>query len=564
MDFRKFFDGMPDKEGILITNKDYEPLFVFGIAEILVEEDKITDSALSVLKKALKTEKIKLDSDQNHYLMHAQIINDGSDLYYALWIKDESENAETEKKLKYCLEVLDNINEGIIVTDKNGKIVIYNKKLGEFEDLDKNDVIGKQLKDVYDEWSAESSEHYQVLKTGQAIKEGSYKNITKLGRTNQLVASSFPIKIDGNTEAAYSISRNVTTIREIYNRTLGIQSEDAGNSVKLKNGTRFTFKDIIHKSKLMDKLISDAEKAALNDSPVLVYGETGTGKEMIVQGIHNSGSRRLFPFVALNCAALPETLLESLLFGTKKGAFTGAENTVGFFEQAGNGTLYLDEINSMPLNLQAKFLRAIQEKCYRRIGDVKECKINCKVISSVNVDPMKCVEDGQLRQDLYYRLSTIVLEIPPLRKRKEDILELVDYFGRTYCSIYGEKVIAIDDDLKKAFQSYDWPGNVRELEHLVERGISLLDNDETLTLYNMPSYLREKLYSSKYMPDEESSELTLNEILRIVEKKVIENALKKNNMNISKAARSLGIKRQNMQYRIDKLDLKKLIVKEID
>ena len=210
----------------------------------------------------------------------------------------------------------------------------------------------------------------------------------------------------------------------------------------------------------------------------------------------------------------------------------------------------------MPQNLQAKFLRAIQEKEFRRIGDDKVREIKCKIISSVNVDPMTCIENGHLRQDLYYRLSTIVLEIPPLRQRKEDIEVLVDYFWHKYSQLYGMGNLVMDEELKRAMQVYDWPGNVRELEHLIQRSISLMDSGETLTLYNMPSYFREKLYSSKYLPDQNDGALTLNEILFATEKNVIKDALQHNGMNISKTARQLGIKRQSLQYRIEKLGLK--------
>lgn len=551
MDYQKLFNFIPENEGILVADKDFKPVFAAGIAREFIQDEKINDTILSVFRQSLDNGWITFQMDGKALRLKAR--HDPPS--YVMWLGDATENDHDRRMLSYCLEILDNINEGVIMTDEDGRIIIYNKKLGEFEDMDPKDVIGHQLKDIYDKWSAESSEHYQVLKTGQAIKECQYRNITKHGRTNYLVASSFPVKNGDKTEAAYSISRNVTTIQELYDRTMELQEAVTGES-RMANGTRFTFQDIIHRSGRMSELLADAEKAAWSDSAVLVCGETGTGKELLVQGIHNAGPHRNEPFVALNCAALPETLLESLLFGTKKGSFTGSENTVGFFDQAGEGTLYLDEIDSMPQNLQAKFLRAIQEKEFRRIGDDKVREIKCKIISSVNVDPMTCIENGHLRQDLYYRLSTIVLEIPPLRQRKEDIEVLVDYFWHKYSQLYGMGNLVMDEELKRAMQVYDWPGNVRELEHLIQRSISLMDSNETLTLYNMPSYFREKLYSSKYLPDQNDGALTLNEILFATEKNVIKDALQHNGMNISKTARQLGIKRQSLQYRIEKLGLK--------
>lgn len=554
MDYKELLNFIPENEGILVADMDYKPVFGTGIAQDFVQDGKICDLIPSLIRQSLNNGWVEFISDG--CILHLKVQQLSSS--YVMWIKDETKADHDRKMLAYCLEILDHINEGVIMTDEDSRIIIYNKKLGEFEDLNPEDVIGHRLKDVYDKWSAESSEHYQVLKTGQTIKESQYRNITKHGRTNYLVASSFPVKTGDKTEAAYSISRNVNTIQELYDRTWELQAAVQGDSNKLGNGTRFTFKDIIHKSASMQKLLADAEKAAWSDFAILVCGETGAGKELLVQSIHNAGPHRNKPFVALNCAALPENLLEGLLFGTKKGAFTGSEDMIGFFDQAGEGTLYLDEINSMPQNLQAKLLRAIQEKEFRRIGDSEVRTIKCKIISSVNTDPMICVKNGQLRQDLYYRLSTIVLEIPPLRQRKEDVEALVDYFWHKYSQLHGAGNLVMDEELKQAMQNYDWPGNVRELEHLIQRGISLMDTNNKMTVYSMPSYFREKLYSTKYLPGKDDGTLTLNDILLAAEKNVIKDALQQNELNISKTARALGIKRQNLQYRIEKLGLREL------
>ncbi len=555
IDYVKILDRMPKEYGLLITDTDFGVIEAKGRASLLLEEGKLMGHIESVMKRALEKGSVKIDTETAHVTMKAYAVSEGEKEYYVMWIHDERKSYEAERKLRYCLEILDNINEGVIVTDKSGRILIYNRKLGEFEDLNKDEVVGRRLMDVY-EWSMESSEHYQVLKTGRPIKEGHYRNLTKLGKCNQLIASTYPITADGSDEpeAVYSISRNVTTIKEIYNRTMEIQKKNNGSFNK-NNGTRFVLEDLICKSPKMKKLLEDVKTTAHTNSPALVYGETGTGKEMIIQGMHNAGPRSEQPFVALNCAALPETLLESLLFGTKKGAFTGAEDTKGFFEHAGKGTLYLDEINSMPLNLQAKLLRAVQEKRFRRVGDDRERFIECRIVSSVNMEPMRCVENGNLRQDLYYRLSVITLEIPPLRNRREDIEELTMYFLHKYSAIYGRSDVTIDEDLREALIKYDWPGNVRELEHLIESAISLMNDNESISLYSVPQYLRKKLYTNSYMPPD-AEELTLNEIINSVEKKAVMDALEKHDMNISRAAGSIGISRQNMQYRIEKLGLK--------
>jgi arginine utilization regulatory protein len=193
-------------------------------------------------------------------------------------------------------------------------------------------------------------------------------------------------------------------------------------------------------------------------------------------------------------------------------------------------TLYLDEIDSMPLNLQAKLLRAIQEKKFRRIGGTSEINMECKIISSVNKDPLVCVKEGKLRQDLYYRLGVMTLHIPPLRDRKEDIPKLIQYFLLKYSQIYGNKKITLGEELFNTLKLYDWPGNVRELEHIFERAISLMEENEELTIYNLPPYLRQKLNIYKFLGEEESKTGSLNDILREVEKRVIVNALETNRM----------------------------------
>lgn len=544
------------KDGFVITDSEYNILFENCRYDIFRKGSGLSDELISVIEDSDSSPGI-IERDDRLYYVQAAEIKEQEKTFYIILIRDDTENRGIEKMLSYCIEVLNNIHEGVIMTDSTGKIIFYNKKLGEYEDLDPGEVIGRRLMDVY-QWSMESSEHYQVLKTGKPIREGNYRNVTKRGKTMQIIASSFPIKNGSVTEAVYSISRDLTPIRDVYNRAIGLQATSEKRSPGLNNGTRFTLDNLVCLSSKMKNLIYDAQKAAVGDAPVLVYGETGTGKEMVVQGMHNAGPRSKEPFVALNCAALPESLLESLLFGTKKGAFTGAENTRGFFEQAGSGTLYLDEINSMPLNFQAKFLRAVQEKCFRKLGDDKELPVRCKIVSSVNMDPIKCVKNGQLRKDLYYRISAISLEVPPLRKRKEDILPLVEFFQQKYCEIYGNKNIIIDDDLKQLLNNYDWPGNVRELEHIIESAVSLLNDNEIMTIYNIPQYLRKKLFFNNYIPPEQEGQ-TLNDILAGVEKQVVSHALEKNGMNITQAAKALGISRQNMQYRIEKLGLRELI-----
>jgi arginine utilization regulatory protein len=250
--------------------------------------------------------------------------------------------------------------------------------------------------------------------------------------------------------------------------------------------------------------------------------------------------------------------LESTLFGTVKGAFTGAVDSQGLFEQAGKGTLFLDEINSMPATLQAKLLRVLQERSYRRVGSTRELPLECRIISSTNVEPYECIKKGTLREDIYYRFAVFTLFIPPLRERIEDIEELINHFIKNFRRVYGQVSAKLNPELKQALFSYDWPGNVRELQHVIESSLVMLNpDDKEINFEHLPSYIRPKFkqqisYSINYSFEGKS----LNQILKDTEKQVIEDVLRSHGGNITRAAKALGILRQNLQYRMRKLGIK--------
>ncbi|MDR2295349.1 MAG: sigma 54-interacting transcriptional regulator [Clostridiales Family XIII bacterium] len=478
--------------------------------------------------------------------------------------KSREECADADSLLRCYRAILDNINEGVIATNREGRIIVYNRRLAEFEDMAQEDVLGKKLMDVY-RWSVESSEHMRVLRTGQPVQEGNYRNVTRRGKENRLIATTLPLTEDGAVVAAYSISRDVARLREIYNRSVALQPPAEAGGARLSNGTRYGLEHLIFASRAMKEMLEEAQKAARRPSPVLIRGETGVGKEIVAQGLHNAGENRAQPFVAINCAAIPETLMESLLFGTVKGAFTGAENIAGFFEQAKEGTIYLDEIHSMPPKLQAKLLRVIQEKAFRRVGGMSETPLRCRLISSIGMDPAECMRTGQLRRDLYYRIGVITLSIPPLRERREDILPLAEHFCERFEEIYGRGRLRLSDDAIAALNAYDWPGNVRELEHAIERAISMTEEGDSLTLCQLPAYLRERPDSEireapfGASPAAESAKgapQSLRAALLATEKREILRALADSENNISRAAKLLRIGRQNLQYRMKKLGIR--------
>ncbi|MGB9825561.1 MAG: sigma-54 interaction domain-containing protein, partial [Desulfofundulus sp.] len=319
----------------------------------------------------------------------------------------KAENTCAENLLAMLESALNAVSEGIIMTDVDGRIIYYNRALEKMEGLRGSEVVGRHLTEVY-RVRPEKSEHMTVVRTGQPVQELPKQYFTGEGREISLVASTYPVYKDGRVIGAFSVCRDVTRLKDLLSESIRLQKHlrtgDGARSFK-GNGTRYTFGDVVYASQTMENLLRQAEKVAKADCSVLVYGETGTGKEIFAQGIHNASSRQDQPFVGINCAAIPDTLLESLLFGTVKGAFTGAVDSAGLLEQAGRGTLFLDEINSMSPQLQAKLLRVLQERTFRRVGGQKEIPVNCRIITSTNMDPWECIRRGTLREDLYYRFA---------------------------------------------------------------------------------------------------------------------------------------------------------------
>jgi arginine utilization regulatory protein len=303
-------------------------------------------------------------------------------------------------------------------------------------------------------------------------------------------------------------------------------------------------------------VILDSQKLAMIDGNLLIVGETGVGKEMFAQAVHNISKNNHEMFFAINCAAVPDNLLESTLFGTSKGSFTGSSDLRGVLEEVGAGTLFLDELNAMPASMQTKLLRVLQEKKFRRVGSLENKEVNCRIICAVNEDPEKLIKQERLREDLYYRISRHCLFIPTLRERQEDIIHLANHFIERYNNDFDRTVTGLSSDLRLLFLDYFWPGNVRELDNVIENMVLQADQEETtLTLHHMPVYLKERLNRNTRSPSKTAENLP--DQLRALETRMIENALNRYGWNISKAARHLGIIRQSLLYRMKKLDISK-------
>ncbi len=314
---------------------------------------------------------------------------------------------------------------------------------------------------------------------------------------------------------------------------------------------KFKMEGIIGNSKRMRDVIEVAKKVAPTSVTVLVYGESGTGKELIAKAVHYNSPRRTGPFTAINCAAIPDNLVESELFGYEPGAFTGAAHRkIGLFESSDRGTLFLDEVGDLPLLTQTKILRVLQDKEVRRLGGKDNIKVDVRIIAATNKDLEKEVANGKFREDLYYRLKVVAIELPPLRERKEDIAVLAGFFIEKYNKEFGKRIKGLSDGSVKALADYHWPGNIRQLEFVVERAVLMSDSD-TIQVNDIRGEIR--LPPEKGMLDIELPEEGIN--FEELEKELIKKAMFKANNVAAKAARLLGMTYKTFWYRLEKFGL---------
>ncbi|MEC2916978.1 sigma 54-interacting transcriptional regulator, partial [Bacillus cereus] len=430
---------------------------------------------------------------------------------------------------------------------ENGITIVYHSVAATHARSKIEKVLGKHLLEAFPSLSRETSTVMKVLDTKKPIvhQVQHYQNLN--GEDVCTVNTTLPIFIDGNIAGAVEIAKDYSTIQKLTDTIVDLQSKIKRSSRKKVIKKHAAFETIVTNDTRFKQTKELAQKVAPTDANVLIYGETGTGKELFVQAIHEASKRKNKPFIAQNCAALPESLLESLLFGTTKGSYTGAIERAGLFELVDGGTLFLDELNSMPLDLQAKMLRVLEDGVIRRIGDNKTRKVDVRVITAMNQPPEICLRENKIRTDLYYRLNVFSLYIPPLRERTEDVLLLASYFLKEYNKSYKKVVLQIDEEAKDRLQAYQWPGNVRELKHTIEHAVIIAEGN-TLTANCLPRTFRKEKFSKK------KGIMPLREALHQTEKELIDQALIETEGNILQAAKMLGIPRQTLQYKLSKYD----------
>lgn len=449
--------------------------------------------------------------------------------------------------------------DAIMIVDRHGKIVYsvrYNPRFyndGLEDELE--NIINRNFLEVYPDMEPSDSTMIKSITEGKTFYRPQQIFSDYKGRVINTQNLTIPIIRSGKILGAIELSKDITKIEEKVEDRIHIIDN---NSKKAIEGLKYTFDDIITSNKTMLHNINQAKIIANNNSSVIVYGETGTGKELYVQSIHSYSNRMNKPFIVQNCAALPENLFESILFGSVKGAFTGAVDKAGLFEEAHGGTLFLDEVNSMPLTLQAKLLRVLQDGRVRRVGDTKEKEVDVRIISAMNIEPVKAMELGQIREDLFYRLSVVNIKLLPLRDRKEDIMLYVDHFINIYNKKYNKLIKGISDDVKELFFNYNWPGNVRELQHIIESSMNFAQ-DRIIRTVHLPVYLSEKELESSTMIEDIynlGQSRSLDDVLEGMEKQMIIKALEESKGNITKAASILKITRQRLHYKLDKYRIK--------
>lgn len=443
---------------------------------------------------------------------------------------------------------IENFVDGLMIVDANG-IIKYNKQfVSSIFNLDEKESIGKTPMDVWTNLTEENSTCYRALKYGETtVNQVQRLNFHK-GHEVLVLDNTFPILENGKIIGAVSTSKFINDFS--VKNTI-----DLSNMTSTYTDDLYNLNDIIGNSKEVQELKHKIHKVSRTNSSVLIYGETGTGKELVVQSIHSHSTKGDGCFISQNCAAIPNTLLESIFFGTTKGSYTGAEDKPGIFELANGGTIFLDEINSMDLNMQAKLLRVIEEKKVTRIGGAQPKKINVRIIAAINEAPQSCISENRIRKDLFYRLSSIQIKVPALRDRKTDIVDLTNHFINLYNREMKSNIIGVSNEVLEIFNQYDWPGNIREFKNVIESAFNFASSN-IINIIDLPDSIMEK---SDITDDIHIYEdCSLNKAMENYEKEFILHQ-SKNMKSLSKLADKLEISRQTLNYKIKKYDLNNLI-----
>ncbi|WP_198192157.1 MULTISPECIES: sigma-54-dependent Fis family transcriptional regulator [unclassified Gilliamella] len=464
-----------------------------------------------------------------------------------------------DPELLQALEIFkhffDLIHQPMAIIDKEGKYIYYNQESAELDGYSMEQAIGKPMLKVYPNLKKEDSTMLQALH-GKEYQDTYQTYFNHVGKLVDYQHTTVPL-YNHNKEiiGAVEIGRNISNVRQLQDQVFRLNR-------KLYHNKEQPLPEIIFASKKMQEVIDQTNILGSNDVPVLIVGETGTGKELFARLIHQTSHRRDKAFISLNCSALPTSLIESTLFGTVKGAFTGAENRQGYLELANGGTLFLDELNAMPLEMQSKLLRFLQEKTYWPLGGNKEQHADVRIVAAMNESPAELLKSGKMRSDLFYRLNVGLIKLPALRERQEDIPVLARYFIDKHKTDVNIVITGISEHALQQLMSAPWPGNVRMLENAIVRSMVLQNEpgelqkiilDEELFDIHSP-YPQDQLENKIEKPS--INELTGNhnliEQVEHYEKQLIIDALNQANGKIITAAKLLNVSRTTLQYKVKK------------
>ena len=468
-----------------------------------------------------------------------------------------------------CKDLVINSIDYISILDRDFNIVFnarYENQVNSAAQMVKrSEYINKKYFEAYPDIDMEKSSFVHCIRTGEIVVR---KNETirdfkgKFLRTDNI---TIPIIRKGIIMGAVELARDVTTADNEPSRD---NFEKLANALRQNNG-EINFDSILTKNPEVLKAIEYAKILSALPNPTLIYGETGTGKELFAQAMITESGVPRSKVISENCAAIPENLFESILFGTTKGAYTGAENKKGLFEEADGGILFLDELNAMPYVVQGKLLRVLQDGTFRRLGSNVEKKVNVKIIAAMNIDPDEAIEKNIIRRDLFYRFSSSMIYIPSLSDRPEDLELYLEHFLAKSNEIYGKEIKGYDEELEELLRNYKWEGNVRELKHLVESMVAICGGDR-LTIKDVPEYVYHRVTKghSAYEKEEMAlpyktydfgkiKDFSLSKALEDSEREIITEALKYAGGNKTKASKLLGIPRPTLIYKMEKLGIVK-------
>ncbi|EOO79765.1 PAS domain S-box protein [Bacillus cereus VD021] len=558
-------DGMIviDQEGqVRLFNKSAERITGYKKEEAIgkyILEVIPTSKLLRIIrtKKIEVNHELTLENEKKIITTRIPILKEGGEVQGAFAIfkditevVDLAEEVTDLKEIQTLLEaIINSSEEAISVVDEKGRGLVINPAYTKLTGLTEEEIIGKPA--TTDIVEGESM-HMKVLRTRRAVR-GIHMKIGQKKR--DVIVNVAPVIVDGILKGSVGVIRDVSEIQKLTNEL------NRARQIIRTLEAKYSFDDIVGDSDETTAAIEQAKLGANTPATVLLRGESGTGKELFAHAIHNSSNRKYNKFVRVNCAAISETLLESELFGYEEGAFSGAKRggKRGFFEEANNGSVFLDEIGELSANTQAKLLRVLQEKEIVKVGGTKAIPINVRVIAATHVNLEKGILEGEFREDLYYRLNKIPIQIPSLRQRKGDIPAIAERLIQKINQDYGRNVEGLTDSAVSYLQSYEWPGNVRELENILGRAIIFMNYNEIyIDVHHLPPLHKEEQVETKQnnlLPELE--EKALEHLVTEFEGNIIREYLEKCDGNKTKTAKALGISVRNLYYKLEKYECAK-------